>query len=255
MRRLTAWIMFGGLLLCCAAGSIIVHGPVAAPSGSYNLSQNLVAHWSLNESSDGSAQVDRVDSVGSLTLTDVNTTPSAAGHLGNAASFAAANSESLDGADWAAVDFSGDVSFVISAWVNLTTKSSDRSIVTKWRSSAGNRQYQLHYSSAVDRFRLTVRDADDVASVDVDANSLGSPSTGVWYNVVCWRDATINEIGIAVNNGTANTAAQTQGIRDTGNAFYIGRNFGGAHMNGLIDQVRIYNIAPSAALLSALYAE
>lgn len=49
----------------------------------------------MNEESDGSAPVTRVDVLGTYDLTDVNTTPSAAGKLDNAASFDRTNAERL----------------------------------------------------------------------------------------------------------------------------------------------------------------
>lgn len=81
------------LIVGPALGSMLQRvGGAAAPS---TLLDDLVAYWKLDEPSDGSAQVDRADSVGSNTLTDVNTTASVAGKISLAADFVRADATEL----------------------------------------------------------------------------------------------------------------------------------------------------------------
>ena len=67
------------------------HRPYSLPwSSGSSLLTGLVSWWNLDETSGT-----RADSVGSNHLTDVNTVGYAAGKIGNAASFVAANNETL----------------------------------------------------------------------------------------------------------------------------------------------------------------
>lgn len=73
----------------------------------------------------------------------------------------------------------------------------------------------LWYDKAVDRFVVAVGndnvssllDDDSVTSMTqrVVASALGSPSTGVWYDIVFTWQAATNTVGIQVNGGTRNT--------------------------------------------------
>src|SRR5688572_29665368 len=83
---------------------------LAAPSA---LLTSLIAHWRLEETSDT-----RFDAHSTNHLTDNNTVASATGKLGTAASFTAANQESLAIADNAALSM-GDLDFTLAGWVYI----------------------------------------------------------------------------------------------------------------------------------------
>ena len=194
-----------------------------------------VAAWALDEASGT-----RVDQVGANDLTDNNTVGAAAGKFGNAADFEAANSESLTRAETADLTF-GDVKFTLRAWVQLESKAAQGTIAAKWRSSGGSqREYLLIYSAAADRFQFLVSPTG-TGSASVSADNFGSPSLATWYLIHAWHDPVADQIGIAVNAGTANTAAHSTGVANT-----LGADFGiGARPNptpteffdGLIDDV------------------
>lgn len=83
---------------------------------------NLLAYWPMQEYSDGSAQVDRVDFSGNgYDLTDTVTTPSAVGKVGNCADFEATNSEYLSRNHV----IGHDTDFSISVWVKMEAVPSD----------------------------------------------------------------------------------------------------------------------------------
>ena len=79
----------------------------------------LTAYWKLDEVSDGSAPVTRLDSVGTAHLTDYNTTPSGAGLLGNCALLDAANNEYLKSGSTSLFS-PGDNDFSVAIWVKAT---------------------------------------------------------------------------------------------------------------------------------------
>lgn len=188
---------------------------------------SAVAAWTLDEASGT-----RADSVGSNDLTDNNTVGSAAGQFDTAADFETDNSEYLNIADNADLS-TGDIDFEIRCWVKFETKAANMAIVTKREAL----EYQLWYSSGNDRIRFVWGQN----AVEATAENFGSPSTGVWYLIHAWHDATNNVVGIAVNAGTANTVADTGANAVDGNGtFNIGRDPAfGMYWDGLIDDVVI----------------
>ena len=74
----------------------LIRGVVSQGGASNGLLTNLVSYWKMDESSDGSAAVTRVDSHGSNDLTDLSPyAASAAGIISNGALLVKANSEAL----------------------------------------------------------------------------------------------------------------------------------------------------------------
>jgi hypothetical protein len=60
-------------------------------------------------------------------------------------------------------------------------------------------------------------------------------STSTWYMVTMWHDATNNQIGIAVDAGSADTAARTTGVNDGTRVLELGRTEGGAlYFDGML---------------------
>lgn len=188
-----------------------------------------VAHWSLDEASGT-----RFDSIGSNDLTDNNTVASATGMFGDAANFEADDAERLSLASNSDVQQS-DIDYMIRAVVQLESKGATRTIVSKW--NTGAQEYLLYYDSGDDRFNFIVRDGSTNTVGVVSATNFGSPSTATQYLIHAWHSATNNEVGIAVNAGTANTAS-TSGAPGAGaSEFCIGGHDATGNFDGLIDDV------------------
>lgn len=208
--------------------------------GQSTLYNNLVAYWALNEISAGSAPVSRLDSVGTNTLTDNNNCPSAAGKIGNAASFTIASSQSLSIADNAALSM-GDVNMAMACWVNLAAIATSQEIVSKYTNTGGGREYQLFFEPSTPRFWFQVRNTAQTAFGTVVANNFGAPSAGTWYLLCANHDADNNALHISVNAGTRDTtAAYTGGIYNGTSAFRIGADNSGNYLGGLIDMVGVW---------------
>lgn len=197
------------------------------------LTDNLIALWELEEASGT-----RVDAHSTNDLSDVATVTQATGKVGNAAQFTAANGEYLSIADNAALS-TGDVDFMLAAWVFLDSKTTFRIIASKYGGTFGtDQEWNWLYNSSSDRFTFTLRDVSGNVST-VEANNLGSPSISVWYYIIAWHDATANTINIQVNDGTVDSMAHTTGTIDGTGAFEIGNSSVGIGlpMDGRIDQV------------------
>jgi len=204
------------------------------------------AFWKLDEASGT-----RADATGNgHTLTDNNTVTSAAGKVGNAASFAAVNSERLTEANTASLQF-GDQSWTLSAWVNLTTKTAIRPIYARDNNAAGQREAFLMYDNTPDRFSLYVfhSGGSDLLNADV----LGIPAVSTWYHVLAWKDKDRGTINIRVNMGAANTMVAS----GPGLAVAIETQIGawsGNFMDGLIDAVGFWARTLTEPEMATLYA-
>jgi hypothetical protein len=219
-----------------------------SPATRADLTTSLVSYWKLDEAS-GNA----VDVHGSNNLTDTNTVGAGTGKINGARDFELDSSEYFTIADNAALSGS-DRDIAMTAWVNMETKAAAMRIVSKYGSS-GSREYALLYNSVSDRFEFQVSSNGTGSTANVSANNLGSPSTGTWYYVIAWHDATNDLIGIQVNNGTANTTAATGGIFDSTTPFGIGAvaSSGGSPFDGLIDEVGFWDRLLTADEKTSLY--
>lgn len=239
-------------------------GPVMrtiASSGEATLNDNLVAYWKMDESSDGSGSVARVDSgPNGLDLSDPNNAPSTTGKISLAVSLVSGSNDYLTRADNAFLS-TGNVDFTIAAWVYLTTKTANRGIVGKWVSTGNQREYLLRYTSSSDRFGLFVSpDGTATGLGSVEANNFGSVSISTWYLVIAWHDAVNDLLGIQVNATTPDTASYASGVNDSTAAFDVGRQASGVDtMDGRIDELGFWKSAAggggvlSSTLRSALY--
>jgi hypothetical protein len=176
----------------------------------------------------------------------------------NAALFTSANSEFLSLADNTQLS-AGDVAFEIVTFVKATTlpgSGATMGLVGKW--TTGDLEYLLFIDNTAGtiRFMFRVRDTANTTTTTVTASTFGTPSTATMYFIHAYHDPTGNIIGIAVNNGAANTQATTGGVRDGGAAFEVGRQDGGSYFNGQVAQLAIFKHATTlltAAQLTYLY--
>ncbi len=184
------------------------------------LTTSLISYWKLDETSGT-----RIDSKGSNNMTVTNGVSYAGGKMGNAGVFTeAAGAEDrasqtyLQVADNASIS-AGDTNFTFGGWVYMGAKSHDMSIVAKGDSGAAN-EFNLKYNSSSDRFEFWVHNGSALTSIL--ASNFGAPSINTWYYVVAWHDATNNQLGIQINNGTANTSSYSNGVQDNTSRFLIG---------------------------------
>lgn len=223
----------------------------AAPPVS-SLLYGLAAYWSLDEASDGSAPVARLDSTAyNNDLSDNNTTPSAAGKIGNAAAFTAANQEYLYIADNASLSMS-DHDFMVCGWVYLTTKATNQHILNKWVAATANREYALYYDQATDRFRF-IATTDGITSVSAYADAFGSPSINTWYFFSAYHNSETNFIYISINNGAANSGAISGGIFNGNSNFVIGALIGSIYGSARVDEVGVWKRLLTSAEQISLY--
>ncbi len=216
------------------------------------LKTGLEAYWKLDEDSDGSGSVTRVDSHGSNNLTDVNTTPSGTGILGNGADFESGNSEYLTINDSVSLS-TGDIDFTWAGWVKIESKPGTLMHIAG-KGGTDQWEWELEWNNTVDRFRFYILTLAGVQKGIVDADDLGAPSLATWYYIVVWHDATANKVYIQVNNGTVDETATTGVSADGTGTFRIGyRSDNGFPLDAIVDESGFWKKVLTAGERGQLY--
>lgn len=202
-------------------------GSNAAPVST--LLTGLISYWKLDEAS-GTG----IDSVGTNTLTDNNTVTSAAGKVGTARQFTAANSESLSIADNASLS-TGDIDFIFSVGVYLDSLAAFRYVALKGVNVAAltNLEWRIYLDSG-NKLNFTVTNGT-IQGVIQSSVTLAATT---WYLCQAWHDSVANTVNIAINNGTVNTAAYSGGGWDSGHPFALGYNGTAQYWDGRMDDVK-----------------
>ena len=215
------------------------------------LTDSLISYWKMDEAS--GTRVDSVVASGN-DLTDNNTVTQAAGKIGNSAQFTAANNESLTRADNASLSV-GDIDFTWAGWFMIDSKSNYMiAFIHNDGAPAFNYQiaYRMYWDVVVDRFVFTVGDGS-ANFANLAADTLGAPSTGVWYFVVGWHDAAANTVNIQVNNGTADSTGYTFGSFDSTGELIFGDQGFVFYWDGRMDEIGFWKRVLTAAERTALY--
>src|SRR3989344_5748408 len=219
------------------------------PKGVYaqDITTGLVGHWKFDEIS-GTTAADSSGNNNTGTLTNGPTW--ATGKINNALSF--------DGTDdyinLGNMNVSGS-GITIAAWVKADTFSS--SLDTRFISKANSTSEQGHYwmlgqtNSGGDKLRFRLKAGGSTQTLIASSGNL---PTGTWFHAIATYDGTTMrlykdgiEVGSSAKSGTINT--------DTTIPANIGRNPDGSnHIDGTMDDVRIYNRALSTSDIQALYA-
>lgn len=196
------------------------------------LNNGITAYWKLDETSDGSGPVTRVDSgPNGQDLTDNNTVASAAGKINLAADLVSVNDESLSRADSPTMS-TGDISFTFCAWVKYNIKN--RYILAKTDNATGD-EYGLDMTG--DQWRFWIANG---ATYKV-ATTTGTWSTNTWYMIVGWHDASANTVNIQVNNGSVFSTDTAGTAPDSGGStFRLGQYRTVVPFDGLIDEVAFW---------------
>lgn len=189
------------------------------------------------------------DEFGSETLTNNGTVATAAGKIGTAADFGTASTTKyLTHADDAALS-TGDIDCEFQAWVYLSSKTKGYPCaIGKVSLDGGTIEYNLLYRSSVDKWEWQFGTAV--------VRSAAAISINTWYLIHAWHDSVNNLVGISVNAGTPDTAADAGGT-DTNKGFAIG-TMGDYHdasstWDGLLNQVAMWKRVLTSGDRSSLY--
>lgn len=221
------------------------------------LTNGLVGYWTFDgpdmtwSSDTVGTSTDRSGNGNDGTLTSMNRKTSVdGGALGQALTFDGSGSF-IDLGKPSSLSLTGGIS--VSAWIkpNATTCAGYCDIVANYDSGGLTAQYELTVHSGT-----LVFDAASSGTYENDTSTF-SLSPGVWYHVVAVRDAANTATQIYVN-GSATTVNRVGSVTVPSAGFgrtAIGRagDFTGQYFPGIIDDVRIYSRALSAAEVKQLY--
>lgn len=214
---------------------------------------SLVGYWPMDESS-GSA----LDSHGSNSLDDHGSTGTATGKVGNARDLEADNFNYFSHADTADLSV-GDIDFTVACWVNF--ESFDvlfPALIAKSDPDSAQYGYMVLYNTTRNRFVIEASGtANGSTDQELDADTFGAASFATWYFVVAWHDSVNNQLGIAINGGTADVVSYTAGVFDSSARFTVGARDlvgdPGQRLDGLIDEVGFWKKVLTSAERTWLY--
>jgi hypothetical protein len=223
----------------------------------YKSDANLVALWSLDESSGT-----RYDyTTNNNDLTDINSVGSstAAPREGTAsADFERNNGEylTLTDASQTGLDITGSLS--IGCWCKpeSLTDLTSHVLVGKYNTSTSDRSYRLSLSNYSGNYYAECRLSNDGAAYTTGYGATAI-SAGTWVHLVAVYDGT--DIRVYVNgaldsNGANNPKTYSSGIHNGGAPFRLGAQGNGTWLyDGLIDEAFVFNRALSAAEVAAIY--
>jgi hypothetical protein len=190
------------------------------------LTDSLIAYWTMNETSNGSAPVTRVDVHGGNNLTDNNNCPSAATGLIYPNDLDLSAGKALTHADNAALSM-GNIDFTFGAWVKLSSKAANRPIMTKGDGPDTNTEYELSYSQADDRWKWVIYGANGLNNRSLLTYGSSTPTIGAWTFLLAWYDSTDDHTYMSVNDGTVeNGELQALGAWDGSADFAAAFQFG-----------------------------
>jgi hypothetical protein len=220
-------------------------GYTAEPGSLY---ASLVSYWKLDETSDGSGDVTRVDSVGTHNLTDTNTVlHSTSGKIGNCADIEKGNTESLVRANASAAALLGaSGSWTFSCWVNPESLSNNDRLVSVWATmGSANRGWRIVVKNS-NELRLQASQSGSGGTITTCAPAAGQ-STSTWYHfIVQHRNGT--DVRLKVDDAAWVATSLTGGIEASNQDFSLGHSF-----DGLIDEAAFWSKAITDEECSWLY--
>jgi len=163
------------------------------------------------------------------------------------------NSQYADRADTASLSITGDLT--IECWIKPKSTGTLHSLFAKWDTTGNLRSYRfLHVSATRLQFQVSV----DGTTPSGSGQSNTDIPTGVWAHVAVSYNAAVGTCIFYLNgvvDGTASSFANS--IQDNASKSAIGCSDAGGtptdFLDGLIDEVRIWNVERTAAQILANY--
>lgn len=136
----------------------------------------------------------------------------------------------------------------VCCWVKFTTLAADMSLVSKGSDGTdANTSIKLWYDHSDTDLALTVGDGSTSTTINTDGLTL---AIDTWYHIRAYNDG--NRMGIAVN-GTLYASGTARAPLTEAGLLYLGRDFGGNYLDGVLDEVALFSTAPTIADGAALY--
>jgi len=207
---------------------------------------DYLAVYHMDEGSSSTSALDATTNVNNGTQTS---TTVAGGKIGSAYSFNGTSSKIVANAPTGVAG-----NFTFSAWVYVNSLQASQGIVTDENLLSGGR---LGLYTSGGNVKAGVEAKTTVLTLsDLLASGGTSLSAGAWYYVqgVCSTVAIVGTTTQTYVNGAPDRSTTGLSLAITPGPIIIGQDYGGVNiMNGIIDEVRISNVAKSADWIKAEY--
>ena len=139
----------------------------------------------------------------------------------------------------------GSAGLTVEAWVKGNSWSGSPTIVFFGDGTSGG-QWSVILQVYNNKFRFGL----ESGSTDYNTNGVATLSVGTWYHLVAVKDGTTTKTYI---NGTQDDSGTAPSTTNDKTYHRIGVAYSSYYWSGIIDEVRISNVARSAAWLKATY--
>ncbi|MFD6568313.1 LamG-like jellyroll fold domain-containing protein [Micromonospora profundi] len=129
-------------------------------------------------------------------------------------------------------------SYSVAAWVRLTDRSADRTVVTK--DASGSASLYFQYQKSTDRWLAQMPSATSGTITWWNATSSSVPQTNVWTHLTCVYDAVDDTLKLYVNGKLESTVNGVVGFNDATRPFWIGRS-GSTWWQGNLADVQVFD--------------
>lgn len=236
-------------LISSSTASVAVSGQESALFN--DVTSGLVGHWKFDEAS-GLAAYDSSGNFLNGTLTNGPTrTASSSCQMGSCLGFNG-TSNYVNFTSSGVLNITGNQT--ISLWVKSSTAVTNADIAGRWLSSVDNKKiWRLRVDGTLLTFRVS---ADGIANSSDATTTISSAIDGNWHHIVAMYDG--SSIGVYIDGTLRGSTVYSGGLfSDVGSILRVGASSSGggiaAYFEGIIDDVRIYNRALSAAEIKQLY--
>lgn len=222
------------------------------------LTDSIQGYWNLDESSNGSGSVVRMDSTANNNdLTDNNTTASGSGIINNGADFESSSNEFLSIADavQSGLDITGNIS--LSLWFKPESQpATDTSYVFVGKHVGGDGNYVFNYHDVSGVKKLSVSFYDnDAPGTNVNYTINQTLANGVWNHLVYTFNVTTGTATLYVNGTSIGAVVDTSvdQLNNSAAPFTMG-DLGEVHfVDGIMDEVGIWSRELTPAEVTELY--
>ncbi len=222
-------------------------------SSSNNTLQNGLVGWWTFDGKDVTANTTTDRSGQGNNGTRVGTTTPVVGRIGQAMKFGPGGGNYIKTVD---LDLSGN--FAFSAWVKLNAVGSGQIIINKTLTNTNYPSYALYILSD-NKVYCWFATANSPAGWGTPSGSAKTLTVGIWYHIACSHDGTNIREYINGSMDANSPIARTGTAYNSPDNLWIGADnnsltpFYDSPINGVIDDVRVYNRALSPVEIQQLY--
>ena len=148
----------------------------------------------------------------------------------------------------------GFTQFTASFWIKMDVTTGRRTILNKWNIGSGQRAWYIDYDPSRGTNTLGLFVSADGSAYSYWYASF-SPVAGNWYHIaIVWQSGVQTLFYVNGSAVTVTTSTARASVCNNAEPLYIGRSYTtGRYFDGVIDEVRISNVARSAQWIATCY--